>query len=223
MAVTNTLSSSLTSTTTASVWYGVQIRPNKDVQIVSAEVDPACNATTCYLYTTDGTKLAEASFTDSVATFATPEDLTSGTTYYILAGSGESSYTIKYASSVSFPIDETDISFLGEVNTSNQGSTFTTATTTAINFYNVVTQMPGSPSSSPSASPSTSPSASVSSSPSSSPSASVSSSPSSSPSASPSASPSGDDMWTPIVKSPYVEWTPDNKSADTGWTAVNKS
>lgn len=141
-AVTNNTGATYASNVSLPNLYGYTIKPNKNVNIVSAKVVAACTATKIYLYTLSGTLLGSANTSAGVATFSSPISVSSGTSYYIVAGSDGGSYSVRFNSPASpaFPINATDISFTTEVDFTYPFSSIATGTAVNANFENVVTE-----------------------------------------------------------------------------------
>lgn len=143
MAVTNNTGATYTSNASLAPLYGYIIVPNKNCQVVSAQIAAACTATKVYLYDTAGTTLGTATVSSSVGTFGSPISVTSGVSYYIVAGSDGSAYSVRFNSPAApaFTISTTDLDFTGEVDFTFPFSGVATGTAVNANFENVVTDV----------------------------------------------------------------------------------
>lgn len=103
----------LTTNTTSTEYHGFKITTNTACKLITVTKDANCTATTATLANSSKVSLATASFSGNNATFS--YDLTSGTTYYIVANSGGSSYTRRYKGSSypgDFPVNRTNVNFI---------------------------------------------------------------------------------------------------------------
>ena len=82
-----------TGTSSTALTWGFQITANQNTQITALEKASTANPTTAVLQTSTGSTIATATFVGDTATFSTPQNITSGTTYRIVGNSGGASYT----------------------------------------------------------------------------------------------------------------------------------
>lgn len=97
----------------STTYKGVKIDITVDCWIINATKVAACTATTAYLCDENGIILASAAFVANVATL-NYSGLITWNSYYVVAGSGWSSYTsVKQTGSASFPYVWTKLDFVG--------------------------------------------------------------------------------------------------------------
>ena len=93
---------------------------------------------------TQGTLVATATFVGNVATFSSPPTLTSGTRYFLYFGTAGGMWTRRYDTSVSFPINATNISYVSGGYT-NGALELTDVNSVLINAVSITTAEVGVP------------------------------------------------------------------------------
>lgn len=88
---------------------GVNIYVSGSAMLLNAvNKDNSCNGTRAVLKTSGDVEIATASFSGNTATFSAAQSLDANTKYNIYVDNNGSSYTLRYANSVTYPIYETD-------------------------------------------------------------------------------------------------------------------
>lgn len=130
-AAQNDSVTTLEATDSVATSTGLLITVNADCGLVSVTKSSNCTGTRAKLIT--GTSvLATASFSGDVATFATPQLLSAGTTYGLYVDNSGASYTRSYHSSDSFPFNSTNINITNGTHTDDTSNTLP-------NSYNIQT------------------------------------------------------------------------------------
>lgn len=110
---TETVSHDGSFTGASSVTYksGFKIKTKCAGKLSVITKEASCTATKAYVTDSSLNVIATATFSGNVATFASPVNLTKGTSYYVLVDKEGASYSMRYTSSLSYPISKTFASY----------------------------------------------------------------------------------------------------------------